>query len=285
MEHPALTESEERDLHRAAQAGDDDARERLVLSCLRLVERRVRTYHRSVRELGFSADDLRGVGLETLVGAVDKFDPSRGRLTTLVDLWVELALRNYVADNIRLFRPSDRAKKAEWRINALRVTLAARNGRQPSNEVVARELAVHHLDQKLGRPPTEEEIEQRLPFAREWIEVMDRSNGPVIYFDRIPAEGKHPFAHPCSSPPPDAVLAAGEMTEIVEQAVSGLPERDAEIVRLYFGLKRRRLTMDEIAPQFGVSRERIRQILRRSIGRLGEGEQAGVLRDLYEELS
>ena len=243
-----LTAEEEQALARRVQAGDSEAEKRLVEANLRLVVRVARRYlHR-----GLSLLDLIEEGNVGLLHAARKFRPDRGtRFSTYATWWIRQAVVRALANQARTIRLP------------VHVELLLTQYMKQRNV----------LTQKLGRPPTREEI----------AAVMNRPVGELEQLESL-------RQHPLSLDKPTGTDGQGSLGETVEDpnATAGaglaailrsradlagvlqdLPDRERTVVTLRFGLGGQEpQTLERIGQQLGLTRERVRQIEAGALDRL-----------------
>jgi RNA polymerase primary sigma factor len=257
--HPLLTPDEEKELARRVEEGDAEAKNRMVASNLRLVVSIARRYQNQ----GLSLLDLIQEGTLGLIRAVEKFDWRRGfRFSTYATLWIQQAIQRGLANQSRVIRLPVHVVEHQVRINS----------------------AERRLLSELGREPTDEEIAEaaRLPVDR--VEDVRRLPRVVTSLDRpVGEEGDTSLGDLIASdsaPEPSADLEIDLRSQLLEQALGDLPERDATVLRMRYGLgDSEPRTLAQIGKELGVSRERVRQIESGALRRLAESREAEGLRD------
>ena len=255
--HRLLTPEEEVELGRRARAGDEDAVQELVRANLRFVISVAKKY----QNRGVSLADLIQEGNVGLVTAARKFDPDQGvKFISYAVWWIRQAILSALANQAR----------------AVRLPL----NRQTDLAKIQRER--ERLKQELGREPTTEELARTMELTPETVASLLSINTPEVRLDAPIGDSEDSqlierFLNE-ESPSPDAEVEERLLAERVRRALQTLNERDAQVLRLYFGLEgEREHTLEEIGERLGVTRERIRQLRDRALRRLREGEMADAL--------
>jgi RNA polymerase primary sigma factor len=255
--YPLLTADEEKELARRVEAGDAAAKERMVNSNLRLVVSIARRYRSSELTLL----DLIQEGTLGLIRAVEKFDWRRGfRFSTYATLWIQQAIQRALANQSRTIRLPVHVVEHQQRVSRAERQLLARTFEEPTIAEIAQE----------ARLP-----EERVAMVRD----LPRA---VTSLDRPVGEDDDATLRDLVAAPEEDPLAEFDVSlrnEALEHALGELPERDAEVLRLRFGLgDGEPQTLTDIAKGMGVSRERVRQIEAGALRRLSE------MRELTAEL-
>jgi RNA polymerase primary sigma factor len=257
---PRLTQDEERDLAvRIKRDHDEDALKRLVEANLRFVVSYVKRY----RGLGVGFLDLIHEGNLGLLEAARRFDPERNvKFITYAVWWVRQAIMHALSDQRRAF--------------ALPAKLSA----------VARRFGqeVSELANRLDHPPSPDEIAADLDISRSEAEALQFVAGedvslsdPVGHDDDSRELGETLPQH--TVPPAEEALLREALLAQVEAALADLTPKERDVMALRFGLRGEEpKTLQEIGERFGVSRERVRQLEARAIGKLRRGTKAGELR-------
>jgi len=246
--YPVLTPGQEIELGRAVKAGDEEARRRMILSNLRLVVRIAKGY----KDRGVELLDLIEEGNLGLIVAVDRFDPERGRrFSTYASWWIRQSVLRGIANYSRTVRIP---------IHMLQLI----------NRFITAEGL---LMRKLSRSPILEEIALQMqePYRKvERLQILVNGIKSLDYDSAVEAYGELSQYEPLL-----AVQSPEEMIELqleherLEQLLGQLPGREERILRIRYGFHDGRMhTLAETGALFGVSRERVRQIEKRALGRL-----------------
>ena len=235
---PLLTADEEKHFARRAQNGDESARQRMIESNLRLVVKIARRY----LNRGLPLLDLIEEGNLGLIHAVKKFDPERGfRFSTYSTWWIRQTIERAIMNQSGTVRlPIHIIKDIN---SCLRAARTIRN--QQDTEPGAAEIADY-----LGREP--EDVERLLSLHNR-VTISggnsDDDNGPV---ERLQAK---------QDAEPQRCAQKEVVNDIVDHWLCELNEKQRVVVERRFGLHGyRRLTLEQIGDEIGVTRERVRQI-------------------------
>jgi RNA polymerase primary sigma factor len=212
--------------------------------------------------------DLIQEGNIGLIRATNKFEYQRGhKFSTYATWWIRQAVSRAVADQGRTIRVPVHMGDQLNRMRRVQLNLIQELGREPSLE----ELAT-------GMETTPDKIENLLEIARH----------PVSLETPIDEEGDSTFGdfvEDVSSPAPTEEVATHLLHEQLDRALNRLPPREAQILKLRYGLEDGRVyTLEEVGQAIGVTRERVRQLEAQALNRLRQSSAHVILRDyLYEE--
>ena len=251
--YPLINREMEASLAKRIRAGDESALDTLVRSNLRFVVSVAKRYQNQ----GVSLADLINEGNIGLMRAAQKFDETKGiKFISYAVWWIRQAL----AEQSRIVRvPLSRAGTLH-RIGKRSSLLTQELGREPTLEEIAEELEL-----------PEEEIKHTLAMAQAHLSL----DAPLV-----PGEEGQLLDYVCDnfSPGPDEELYSQALSRSIEDALSTLSEREAKVLRLYFGLgETEPLTLEQIGERFGITRERVRQIKERALARLRHQSRARFL--------
>ncbi len=244
-----LTPDDEVELARRIREGDQEALEKLTKANLRFVVSVAKQYQNQ----GLSLGDLINEGNLGLIKAAKRFDETRGfKFISYAVWWIRQSILQALAEQSRIVRlPLNR-------VGAL-------------NKIGK---AFSKLEQEFEREPSPEEISQVLEGMSE-SEVSDtlKISGRHISMDAPLVQGEEnrllDVLENDEEPDPDSGLINESLSKEVERALSTLTQREAEVIRLYFGIGvEHSLTLEEIGEKFDLTRERVRQIKEKAIRRL-----------------
>lgn len=253
-----LTPDEEVELAQRIREGDQVALEKLTKANLRFVVSVAKQYQNQ----GLSLGDLINEGNLGLIKAAKRFDETRGfKFISYAVWWIRQSILQALAEQSRIVR-------------------------LPLNRVGALN--------KIGKAFSQLEQEfEREPSAHELAEILDLTAAEVT--DTLKISGRHismdaPFVQGEENrlldvleneetPRPDHILIAESLRAEVERALEMLTEREAEVIRLYFGIGiEHSLTLEEIGEKFNLTRERVRQIKEKAIRRLKHTSRSRALK-------
>ncbi len=255
--YPLIDRNEEVRLAVEIRKGDEEALDKLVRSNLRFVVSVAKKYQNQ----GVPLSDLINEGNLGLIRAAHKFDETKGiKFISYAVWWIRQAILQALAEQSRIVRvPLNRAG-ALHRIGRRSSTLLQELGREPTVEEIADELEI-----------SREEVERTLAISQSHLSL----DAPVTpgednrLLDYLPDQ---------YSPGPEDEAYERALKETVEEALSTLKEREAKILRLYFGLDDQEpMTLEEIGSLMGITRERVRQIKEKALLRLRHASRARFL--------
>ena len=259
---PLLTAEEEIILAKRMEEGDEEAQKRLAEANLRLVVSIAKRYVGR----GMLFLDLIQEGNLGLIKAVEKFDYNKGyKFSTYATWWIRQAITRAIADQARTIRIPVHMVET---INKL-----IRISRQ--------------LLQQLGRDPTPDEIAQEMEIGVDRVrEIMKIAQEPVSLETPIgEEEDSHlgDFIEDHDAPAPADAASFLLLKEQLEEVLDTLTPREEKVLRLRFGLDDGRArTLEEVGQNFGVTRERIRQIEAKALRKLRHPSRSHKLRDFLD---
>lgn len=258
---PLLTPEEEQELAKRMAEGDAEAKHRMEEANLRLVVSIAKRYVGR----GMLFLDLIQEGNLGLIKAVEKFDYTKGyKFSTYATWWIRQAITRAIADQARTIRVPVHMVEV--------INKATRCNRK--------------LVQELGREPTVEEIAAELNLPVEKIIEANRTAADTLSLDTPVGDEEDTsigsFVEDERTPGPADATSNALLAEALKEILDTLTEREADVLRMRFGMYDGRThTLEEVGQIFGVTRERIRQIENKAIRKLRHPSRAKKIRDFY----
>ncbi|WP_340202112.1 RNA polymerase sigma factor RpoD/SigA [Ascidiimonas sp. W6] len=253
-----ITADEEVELAQRIKAGDQIALEKLTKANLRFVVSVAKQYQNQ----GLTLPDLINEGNLGLIKAAQRFDETRGfKFISYAVWWIRQSILQALAEQSRIVRlPLNKIGS----INKINKTYA-------------------FLEQAHERIPSAEEIAKELDMTVNDVKESMKNSGRHVSMDAPLVEGEdsnlYDVLRSGESPNPDRELLHESLRTEIERALETLTPREADVIRLYFGLgDQHPMTLEEIGETFDLTRERVRQIKEKAIRRLKHTSRSKILK-------
>ena len=253
-----ITAEEEVELAQRIREGDQLALEKLTKANLRFVVSVAKQYQNQ----GLSLPDLINEGNLGLIKAAQRFDETRGfKFISYAVWWIRQSILQALAEQSRIVRlPLNKIGS----INKINKAYAS-------------------IEQEEERAPSANEIATFLDMSEADVKESQRNSGRHVSMDAPLVEGEdsnlYDVLRSGESPNPDRELLNDSLSIEIERALETLTPREADVIRLYFGLESKQsLTLEEIGERFDLTRERVRQIKEKAIRRLKHVSRSKILK-------
>src|SRR4030043_2273415 len=253
-----ISAEEEVELARMIRSGDHEALDKLIKANLRFVFSVSKQYQNQ----GLSLPDLINEGNLGLIKAAQRFDETRGfKFISYAVWWIRQSILQALAEQARIVRlPLNKIGS----INKINKTFS-------------------ELEQKFEREPSIQELSEAMEIAPDDIKESLKSAGRHVSMDAPLQQDEEGTLYDVllsnQSPSPDKGLLTESLRKEIERALSTLTYREANIIRLYFGLNgKHQHTLEEIGEEFNLTRERVRQIKEKAIKRLKHTTRSKILK-------
>jgi RNA polymerase primary sigma factor len=253
-----ITAEEEVELAQKIRAGDENALDKLTKANLRFVVSVAKQYQNQ----GLTLPDLINEGNLGLIKAAKRFDETRGfKFISYAVWWIRQSILQALAEQSRIVRLPLNKIGSINKINKMYAFLEQANERVPSAEEIAKELDMTISDVKESMKNSGRHVSMDAPL----VEGEDSNLYDVL------RSGE--------SPNPDKNLLHESLRTEIERALETLTPREADVVRLYFGLgEKHAMTLEEIGETFDLTRERVRQIKEKAIRSLKHTSRSKILK-------
>tara|TARA_B100000900_G_scaffold406447_1_gene417487 strand:+ start:8 stop:871 length:864 start_codon:yes stop_codon:yes gene_type:complete len=253
-----ITAEEEVELAQRIKNGDQIALEKLTKANLRFVVSVAKQYQNQ----GLTLPDLINEGNLGLIKAAQRFDETRGfKFISYAVWWIRQSILQALAEQSRIVRLPLNKIGSINKINKTYAFLEQAHERQPSAEEIAKELDMTINDVKESLKNSGRHVSMDAPL----VEGEDSNLYDVL--------------NSGESPNPDRSLLHESLKTEIERALETLTPREADVVRLYFGLgEQHAMTLEEIGETFDLTRERVRQIKEKAIRRLKHTSRSKILK-------
>ena len=252
-----ITVEEEVELAQRIKKGDQAALEKLTRANLRFVVSVAKQYQNQ----GLSLPDLINEGNLGLIKAAEKFDETRGfKFISYAVWWIRQSILQALAEQSRIVRLPLNQVGSLNKINK----------------------AFSKFEQEFERKPSHEELAEVLDIPKEKVADTMRVSGRHVSVDAPFVDGEENSLLDVlvnnDSPNADKTLLNESLSREIGRALATLTERERDIIRLFFGISCQEMTLEEIGEQFGLTRERVRQIKEKAIRRLRHTSRSKLLK-------
>lgn len=253
-----ITAEEEVALAQRIKQGDKTALEKLTKANLRFVVSVAKQYQNQ----GLSLPDLINEGNLGLIKAAQRFDETRGfKFISYAVWWIRQSILQALAEQSRIVRLPLNKIGSINKINKAYSRLEQEYERVPDAEEIANLLEMSETDVKESMRHSSRHVSMDAPINTEEDTTM------------------YDFMRSDDTTTPEAGLIYESLRTEIERAVSTLTSREADVVRLFFGLEGKHpMTLEEIAEKFNLTRERVRQIKEKAIRRLKHTSRSKILK-------
>lgn len=252
-----ISVEEEVELARRIKQGDQVALEKLTKANLRFVVSVAKQYQNQ----GLSLPDLINEGNLGLIKAAEKFDETRGfKFISYAVWWIRQSILQALAEQSRIVRLPLNQVGSINKINK----------------------AFSKFEQEYERKPTNEELAELLELPQDKVTDSMRVSGRHLSMDAPFQDGEDGSLKDVlvndDSPIADNGLMKESLSREIDRALSTLTERERDIIKLFFGIEKPEMTLEEIGDHFGLTRERVRQIKEKAIRRLRHSTRSKLLK-------
>ena len=254
---PLITVDEEVELAQRIRQGDRAALDRLTRANLRFVVSVAKQYQNQ----GLGLSDLINEGNLGLIKAAEKFDETRGfKFISYAVWWIRQSILQALAEQSRMVH-------------------------LPLNQVgMLNKIskAVARFEQEHERRPSAEELAEELDIPAEKVAEAMKQSGKHLCMDAPFVEGEdnsmHDVLASSDAPMADHGLVGESLATDIDRALSTLSPREKEILQRFYGIGTREMTLEEIGDEYGLTRERVRQIKEKALRGLRKSSRSEILK-------
>lgn len=252
-----ISDYEEVELAEKIKKGDSEAATKLANANLRFVVSVAKQYQNQ----GLTLPDLINEGNLGLIKAVNRFDPTYGfKFITYAVWWIRQSILQAIAEQSRIIRLP---------LNKI-------------GNIKKVQKAFIKLEQKHGRPPTNDEVASELNILVNEVNQVLKINTSHISLDAPVREGEdstlYNFVSSDDEKYPDEDLMLDSLRLEINRALSTLEDREAKVIKAYFGLSgKHSMTLEEIGEEYSLTRERVRQIKEKATRKLKHTSRSKIL--------
>jgi len=255
-----ITPDEEISLASRIKKGDQDALDKLTKANLRFVV----SVAKQFQNKGLSLGDLINEGNIGLIKAAQKFDETRGfKFISYAVWWIKQSIMQAIADQSRMVRLPLNRVGAITKISKAASQLEQELERKPTHEEIAKELEMSEAEVAYALKHAGRHVSVDAPFSQS-------DNDKSSLLDVLSND---------EQPDPDNSLMNDSLKKEIDRALSTLTDREAEVIRLYFGINSEySATLEEIGETLNLTRERVRQIKEKALMRLRHSSRSKSLK-------
>lgn len=255
---PMVTPDEEADLARQIHKGDAVALDRLVRANLRFVVSVAKQYQGQ----GMGLVDLINEGNVGLIKAAQMFDETRGfKFVSYAVWWIRQSILQALAENSRLVRLPLNQIGYVSKVNRFYNRFVQENERQPSTAEIAEALGMESEKVNAALLTSGRHVSMDAPL------VEDEDSCLLDLMTCRDADAA------------DSTLVSDSLKEEVQRAINMLPEREAQVIKMYYGFNCSEMGLEEISERLNLSRERVRQIKEKALNILRSAQIGNVLKE------
>ena len=261
---PLLSRQEELEIAKRVSEGDEQAKQILIESNLRLVVSIARKYARKEMHIL----DLIQEGTLGLIRAAEKYDYTKGfKFSTYATWWIRQGITRAIADQARTIRVPVHMIEKINKVSSVSSSLSKKLGREPRPEEISKEM-----NMPLKKVIQVLRISQKTQSIDSTIGQEDDTELEEIIADK-------------KTQSPEEIVTTSMLSEQIEEVLETLSDREKGILSLRYGLKDgEKKTLEEVGKAFNVTRERARQIENRALRKLAHPSRANKLIDYYYDI-